>query len=180
MPRAKWSIGDDEPDDLEPFSVYDGPLPPAGVYHVALKRLNLAENRNGEDMLKILVEIRDGRAEKKQYNGCGVWANQNVTEQGAPFVKSFLTSFGWTWSEFMNKTILESADERPTAVIGIGKVKIEKEPMGRVQLKRATYQGDAKVEVAQWLPPVEDEGDEPAWDADDQGGSAPDDDDPFA
>lgn len=171
MPKMLWGIGEEEPDDLAGF--YEGDLPPAGVYDVALKRMSVKLNSNNDRMLSILVEIRSEDPAKKEFNGAGVWTNQNITDVGAKFLKAFLKAFGWTWQDFMTKTITESKD-LPTAVVGIGRVKIDSEPMGRVQFKRGSYQGNPKLEVAQWLAPKED--DEP------YGEDAPEDDpdNPFA
>lgn len=163
MPRAKWSIGADEPDDLEPFAVYDGPDVPAGVYKVKLKRMTLVENSSGDEMLKVLVEI-DEDGDKKKYNGFGLWGNQNITEVGARFLKAMLKSFGWTWQEFMAKTVLEHASDRPTSVLQIGRIKIESEPEARVQVKIGSYNGEPQRQIGQWLPPKDDD-DEP-YDAD--------------
>lgn len=180
MPKAKWGIGTEEPEELEQFAVYDGDEPPTGVYPFVLKRLTVKENKNGDDMLNGLVEIRAPKSDKKsKYNGWAVWFNQNVTDQGAPYVKQWLKSLGLTWKDFTNKTVLES-DERPCKVVKIGNVKFNdgNEPPLRATIKMGRKSGDypARLEIGQWLAPQEESGD---WDGADDG-DEPDEDDPFA
>lgn len=178
MARVKWSIDPDEPDDLPAFDAYDGPDAPAGVYNFRLRRLGLKRNKNDDDMLNGLLVVHESRPDKKQYNGFTVWFNQNVTEQGKPYIKQFLTSLGISWSEYMKKTIHDGdkADDRPAQITVLGGVKLEKEPQLRAQIKNDTDQnGKPKMSVAQFLPPKDE--DEEEYDSDDE---ASDDEDPFA
>lgn len=181
MPKVKWSIDTTEPDDLEEFDVYDGPVPPRGVYNGVLTRLQLKENKNGEDMLNGLFIIRSNDPDKKKYNGCAIWFNQNVTEQGKPYVKQFLKAIGLTWDQFVKQTVTESND-RPTNIKSIARVKFndgnEVPARALVRPKKATpgYPG-GEPDIGQWLAPKDDDDD--AWDEDE-----PNDDDgeedPFA
>lgn len=163
MPKTKWAIDPDEPEDLEGWEEYDGPVPPAGIYVGYIRRLGVKENKNGDDMLNGLFIIdEDKDSEKSRFNGYGIWFNQNVTDQGKPFLKQFLGSIGATWSDFVSRTVTESKD-RPTDVVSIGKVKLESEPEARLSAKRGSYNGEAKLEVARWMPPKTDEEQE-EWD----------------
>lgn len=165
MPKVKWAIDSAEPDDLEPFDVYDGPNPPRGVYNGVITRLQLKENSNGDDMINGLFIMKTDDPEKKKYNGCAVWFNQNVTEQGAPYVKQFLKAVGLTWKEFVSRTVTESAD-RPTSITKIGNVKFndgnEVPARALVRPKRPTpgYPG-GDPDIGQWLVPKESDED---WD----------------
>lgn len=184
MPKAKWGIDADEPEELQTFDAYDGPTPPAGVYHFVLKRLSVRENRNKDDMLNGLVEIRMPKGdERAKYNGWSVWFNQNVTDQGKPYVLQFLKALGLTWNDFMRKTVFES-DERPTKIVKIGNMKFNdgNEPAVRATIKMGKASADgqypASLGIGTWLPPKDGEN---TWDDSNDGGSSePDADDPFA
>lgn len=168
MARVKWGIGGEEPEEMEAFDVYDGPVPPVGVYRCKLRRLQIVTNRNGDDMVKWVMDIAEPKgSEKARYNGCGIWGQQNVTEQGKPFLKSVLVhGLGVSWSDFIGKTVTES-DERPTMVKSIGRKKFLDETIDvRAQLKREVYQGETRLAFGRFLPyedaDVEaDEDDEP-------------------
>jgi len=176
MPKVKWGIDTSEPEELEQFDVYDGPMPPADVYSGNLRRLVLKENKNGDDMLNGLFVIREPKGSvKAKYNGAAIWFNQNITEQGKPYVLQFLKAFGLTWKDFMTKTVTDT-DERPAKVMKIGTVKFNdgSEPACRLQSKIGKDQDDNKrLDVRSWLPPKAeaestewDDGDEEPDDAD--------------
>ena len=180
MPKVKWGIDASEPEELEQFGVYEGPDVRPGVYHGVLKRLTLKENSNGDDMLNGLFEIRESGKEndKDKYNGAGIWFNQNITDQGKPYVLAFLKAFGLTWKDFTTNTVTESAD-RPTPVTKIGRVKFNdgNEPKVRVSIKmsKATPEYPSKPDIGQWLPPKDGDAE---WDDSDAAGSSEE--DPFA
>jgi hypothetical protein len=166
MPRLKWSLSKTEPDDLEPFDVYDGDPIANGVYDGVVTRLTMKENSNGDDMITGLWICKDSRGDKKKYAGAPVWFQQNLTEQGERFVKALFKAMGIPWSDLTNKTILES-DDRPTKIKSVGRVKFNdgaEVPM-RVQIGRskATPEYPSKPEIKQYLPPRDEED---AWDED--------------
>lgn len=159
--KVKWAIGGDEPEAAAggDFTPYDGPIPPAGIYSCVLKKLWLTENKNGEQMLKGVLEIAEDDKEKKQFNGYGIWFNQNVTEQGAPYVKQFLAGIGATWKEFYEKTVTaDDEDNVGLPVTKIGKIKIDGDTEVRVQGKRGKWDGEVRLEVRSFLP-LDDDGD---------------------
>lgn len=160
MGRVKWSIDSDEPDDLPVFDTYDGEDPPKGVYRFRLRRLTLKTNSSDDDMFSGLLVLSDTRPGKKQYQGFTVWFNQNITEQGKPYLKQFLVSLGISWQDFMKKTIHDGAktDDRPAQITVLGGVKLEKEPELRasIGMSKATPQYPAKLEVKTFLPPEDD------------------------
>lgn len=178
MPKVKWGIDPSEPDELEPFDVYDGPELKPGVYNGVIKRLTLKENKNGDDMLNLLFEVREEKGSvRARYNGAGVWNNLNVTDQGKPYVLAFLKSLGLNWRDFTTGTITED-NERPTKVVKIGRVKFNdgNEPKCRVSvgMSRASAEYPSRPEIKQFLVPKELE----EWDdSDDDGDDEPD---PFA
>lgn len=176
MAKVKWAISDDDPEFVPSFDVYDGPEPPAGVYRFRLRRLGIRKNSNNDDMLNGLLVISDSRPDKKKYNGWTVWFNQNVTDQGKPYLVQFLASIGVTLSDFVNKSAHDGATvtERPVQITRIASVKMESEPMLRASLgmsKPTEKYPIAKMEAKQFLPLEEET------DADDKDG---DDEDPFA
>jgi hypothetical protein len=168
MARVKWGIGGDEPEEMETFNVYDGPVPPGGVYRFKLRRLQIVTNRNGDDMMKWVMDIQEPKgSDKARFNGYGVWGQQNITDQGKPFLKNLLIhGLGVSWSDFMNKTITVD-EERPTMVKSIGRKKFLDETIDvRAQCKRETYQGEPRLAFGRMLPWEDaeeemDEGDEP-------------------
>lgn len=174
--KVKWSVGSDEPEAVSgEFNDYDGPVPPKGIYQHNLKKLWLTENKNGDQMIKGLAEIEE-TGEKKKYNGYATWFNQNVTEQGLPYLKTFLDALGVSWDDFYNKTVTaDDEDNVGSPIVKIGRVKIGDNPL-RINCKRGSYKGEDKLEVARFLEPKEpvddDETDEETPSA------APDDDEP--
>jgi hypothetical protein len=181
MPKVKWGIDNAEPEELEGFDVYDGPNPPRGVYVGVITRLQVKENSNGDDMLNGLFIIKTTDPDKKKYNGCAIWFNQNITEQGKPYVLQFLQSVGLTWSDFVSRTVTDTA-ERPAKITKIGRVKFndgeEVECRALVRPKRSTpgYPG-GDPDIGSWLKPKDAED---SWDDDEDGDdSADEDDNPF-
>lgn len=168
MGKVKWSIDSEEPEELEGFEVYDGPEPPKGVYNCTIKFLRLKENRNGDDMLNGLLVINEDRAEKKRYNGYSFWFNQNVTEQGKPYVLAFLKSLGISWKDFINKTVVDEDTDPPT-ITKIGTVKFDGSTEVRVLTKMQTGEFSG-LTPSQWLPPLDEDPDDDDDDDDDDDG----------
>ena len=168
MPKVKWGIDPNEPEELEQFDVYDGPDLKSGVYQGNLTRLSIKENRNGDDMLNGMFVVADDT--KPQFNGAVLWFNQNVTEQGKPYVLQFLKAIGLSWKDFTDRTVTEDSD-RPTKVTKIGKVKFNDghEVPVRVNVglgKASPEYPERKMEIKSFLTPRDAEG----WDDDDDDG----------
>ena len=172
MPKVKWGIDPDEPEELEQFDVYDGPDLKSGVYEGVLTRLTVKKNKNDDDMLNGLFVVKDDT--KPQYNGAAVWFNQNVTDQGKPYLLLFLKAIGLAWKDFTSRSVLEDSKERPTKVLKIGNIKFndgEEVPV-RVQIgmsRTSPEYPESKPEIKQFLKPRaaewddsddEDDGDE--------------------
>jgi hypothetical protein len=175
-PRVKWGIDPDEPEELESFDIYDGPDLKSGVYQGNLMRLTIVKNRNDDDMLKGMWQVDDPA--KPQYKGAVLWFNQNITDQGKPYVLQWLKSLGLTWDDFTKRTVIEDADysaSSPSKVTKIGRLKFNdgNEVPCRVSVglsKSTPEYPERKPEIKNWLPPKDDE-----WDADDDGDGEPDD-----
>jgi hypothetical protein len=154
MARAKWSIGDDEPEELETYDSYDGEIPPSGVYRLIGKRLSIVKNRNDDDMLKWIMNINEPKGSPKaQYNGYTVWGQQNITVQGRPFLAAVVKhGLGVGWKDFTSKTITEG-DERPTMVKSIGRKKFLDQTFEcRAKCSRGEYKGEPRLEFSIMLP----------------------------
>lgn len=161
MPKARWDVSSEEPEELESYDVYDGDKPPAGVYAVKLTRLSVKANKNNDPMLNGLLLVDEpAKSNKGKFNGYPIWFNQNVTDQGAPYVVQFLKALGLTWAEFRTKTITEgdipeAKGEPATRIMKIGAVKFNdgNEPTLRVSTKDDSYNGADKLAVSQFLAP---------------------------
>jgi hypothetical protein len=180
MPKVKWGINPDEPEELEQYDIYDGPDLRTGVYAGNIMRLTVVENRSKDDMLKVMFQV-DETGDKAKYNGAVLWSNQNVTDQSKPYLLAFLKAIGLTWDDFTKRSVLEDAKERPTKVLKIGRVKFNdgNEVPCRVQvgLSKATPDyPERKPEIKSWLTPrdVEEWDDSDAdEDADDKASASP-------
>jgi hypothetical protein len=168
MPKARWDVSSEEPEELESYDVYDGDKPPPGVYAVKLTRLSVKANKNNDPMLNGLLLVDEPKgANKAKFNGYPIWFNQNVTDQGAPYVVQFLKALGLTWAEFRTKTITEGdipsvKGEPATRIMKIGGTKFNdgNEPRLRVSTKDDSYNGADKLAVSQFLAARNIEADE--------------------
>lgn len=170
MPKATWddsdfggSVWEDELDD---FPVYDGELPPKGVYRFVLKRLQLTQNKNKEPMLKGLLILNEPAGSKKsQYNGKDVWFNLNVTKQGAPWVNNFISNLvpegkvAAIRKAFWGQKVMLDKSEPPT-VTAIGAVKIVEGMLISAQCAHKTYNNDTDLDAKRFLRPSNTEVDE--------------------
>jgi len=189
MPKVKdWGLSDtSEPETLDAFEPYDGEDPPKGVYKFRLTMFRVKANKNDDPMLNGLLILQDDREGKSDYNGWGLWFNENVTDTGKPFVKRLLNALGVSWNDLMNKTIIregakwpKSNGDEPAPIEKIGTVKFSaNDVMVRANIGKRRGEGD-DMEVKTWLPwkdddeddsdgtePEPDEADEAADDADD-------------
>lgn len=150
MPKMKWDVSSDEPEALSGFDEYVGPDLPRGVFKFKVVLIRVAENKNGEAMLKTLLQVHGMTGAKKKYNGAPLWVNQNVTEQGKPYLMKFLDALGVTWQEFNSQTVTD--DSEPPNITKIGKTKINGENLVVATTKIGSYQGEKRAELSQFLP----------------------------
>jgi hypothetical protein len=165
---AKWGVPSKEPEDLPDFlsneeieEAMGGA--PRGVFRLWVKKITVVKNKNDDDMLKITAEIFETAKDKKGYNGWVFWENQNVTEQGASFLKQFLKSIGATWADFEKRTKLinQNSATEPTEIVAIGPVNFAGKT--KVLAKATTRMGkaqngyEAKMEVGRWVPKDSDD-----------------------
>src|SRR5882757_227233 len=166
MPKATWGNIEGNPfeDDLEDYDVYDGEMPPKGVYRCTLKFLRLKENSNGDPMLNGLLVINEPKGSKKsQYNGYDFWFNQNVTKQGAPYLNNFLSALvsedkvPALRKAFWGQKVMLDKNEPPN-VVSIGTLKLlDKTPLVAVNTKLKTYNGDVSLDVSKFMRPKDED-----------------------
>lgn len=159
---AKWGVPSKEPEDLPDFMSNDEIAEkmggdPRGVYRIWIKKLTVVKNKNDDDMIKIVAEIFETDKEKKGYNGWAFWTQQNVTEQGAPFLKQFLQSFGASWADFQQRTKMTPETKLdPAQITAIGKVNFAgtKKVLAKasVGMGRASGGYEARTEIKRWIP----------------------------
>lgn len=158
MGKLTFSVGKDAADQTaDEFEYYDGPMPTRGVYRFELKRLRIKNNRNDDPMLNMLLSLNENERLKKKYNGFTMWSQQNVTQQGAPYVNQFLTALGLSkpqiksfWSDGC-----VTDDETPPNVLKLGKTFKVKDSglFVYVDVKSEPYNGETRLAVRQYVVP---------------------------
>lgn len=91
----KFNIGGNAANREPGVKEYAGKVPRDGSYRVKLKFALIIKNSNGDPMITGLAEINEKKGSSQaQYNGYGIWFQQNITDQGAGYVNSLLEA--WT------------------------------------------------------------------------------------
>jgi hypothetical protein len=162
---AKWGVPSKEPEDVPDFLSNEEISEkmggdPKGVYRLKLKKLTVVKNKNNDDMIKIVCEIFETDKEKKGYNGWAFWTQENVTEESAGYLKTFLRSFGASWADFNLRTkVTPETKTEPAQIVSIGKVNFTgAKPVlvrATVGMGRAQNGSEAQAEVKRWLPPAD-------------------------
>jgi hypothetical protein len=186
-PKAvKWSIGADEPDDLDDFLSNDDIVarntskktkevkwPPKGPHTFKVVQARIKPNKNGDDRIAVMLSLQAGKGDPAQsWNGYVIWDGFNVVDgPSLKFLKRWLKALGLEWSDFVNKS--KQDDQDPPHLVQIGRVKIEggSKPAtlkATVKVKDADdYNDDEHMEIASYLPLDDDEPeDEPEDDED--------------
>lgn len=171
MPKVSWGTSGDTVDEQEDseFTPYDGPIPPAGVYRLAVQSVEYVKFSTGKKGLKVFALVDDNRTDRKRYNGCPVWENVVDGESTAFRIKQWLTSIGATGKDW-DATVID----KDNMVQKFGRVKVDG-LMVRAALKQGTNNdGEKRAEISRFLPPVSaDEADESDSSAGDDDGEAP-------
>lgn len=141
---------------------YTGDVPPAGVYKGVVKRVTIKQNKNGDDMLNVLTEIKEPKGSPKaKFNGYGIWNNINITDQGVPYVKAFLLAVGANPDDFFAGKGNVDDKVTPNRLLSVGRFKFTEDGVPVVcATKRTTFQGNDRLEVRQYLAADEPEDDE--------------------
>lgn len=163
MPKATWENVEGSPweDELEDFPIYEGDLPPKGVYRCAMKFLRLKTNNSGNPMLTGLLIVNEPAGSKKsQYNGYDFWFNLNVTNQGSRWVNNFLSVIvpedkvaAVRKAFWAQKVMIDKAE--PPNVLSIGGVKITENMLVSVQCAHKEYNGNTDLDAKRFLRPAD-------------------------
>ena len=168
---VKWSIGADEPEDLQEFLSNDDIVeknttgkgknkevnwPGKGPFPFKVVQARVKPNKNGDDRIGVMLTLKAPKgSEAESWNGYMIWDGFNVTDQGAPFIKRWLKAMGLSWTDFTQRS--KQDDQDPPHLVQIGKVKIEG---GKDVIIRATvvvkpaddYNDDEHMEIGRYLP----------------------------
>ena len=144
------------------YPVYEGPMPPAGVYRGKLKVVKVGKigsgDNKGKSRLMTVVTIDDPK--HPEYRGCPAFGGLNITEQGVPYVNQFLDS-QTDGSDKATSAIRKAfwntgpiVDDAKEHIKKIGRTNVNS-PSGEIEVVVATtlgtYQGKTTVNVGQWL-----------------------------
>jgi hypothetical protein len=174
--KVKWSIGADEPEDLQDFLSNDDIItkntakktgevnwPSKGPFNFRVQFVKVAKiqsgDNKGKDRLRVMLVLDDPKT--KDWNGYAVFDGFNVTEQGAPFLKRFLRALGLKWSDFIEKSKQDTSQD-PPALTQIGGVKFTgpKPATVKATVKVSPpddYNTEEFLEIARWLPADDEE-----------------------
>jgi len=153
--RSYAGVLPDEPGEAG-GTFYDGPVPPAGMYRLVVKQLKIkGPNKNGDDMVNCVLEVTEPEAKgkakgkgKDKFNGYGVWMNQNISEQGAPYLASFLKAIGYSYEEFIKNV---STDDKGL-ITKIGSRRLPSSDIFVTAVtKREEYDGEERLVVSRFV-----------------------------
>lgn len=163
MGVIKFGIKDAVGAEAAGGNFYEGEVPPAGVYHGIIKRLELTNSAKGDPMLKCLIEVSDKDAKKKKYNGYGIWTNLMVTDQGKGYVNLMLNSIAGSLEKGMKLQKLfwlkgvSTVGDGEGHILKIGGTFKVNSPNAEIPVivgtKRGSYKGEERLEVSRFLVP---------------------------
>jgi len=160
VPKVKW--GNFKEDDVINAAdtggdMYEGELPPAGVYVFNAKIVQKVDASTGNPMLKILWLI-DGKKSpgenSKKYNGAPFWDNTVVVEQNMWKVKQLCAGLGITAKDFLSGMVVDEDGK----VTKIGPLIVEKGIQIKAAVKRKPDKdGNLQLDFGRYLPIKSDE-----------------------
>ena len=179
----KWSIGADEPDDLQEFLSNEdikaknkSKFPGRGPWTFKVKRVTMKPNKNGDDRVAVMLVLDEPKkSDAHGWNNYMIMDGFNVVEgPSLSFLKRFLKSLGLTWKDFTERTKGIEEQDR-TVITQIGRVKFgeaaTKDPTVRATVvvkPEDDYNDDDHMEIKSYLPLKEEvESDEDTDDDDD-------------
>lgn len=148
---------------------YSGPVPQEkGVYPCKLKKFELVTNRKGDPMIKAMAVIDAPKGHKfAKFNGYAIWFQQNVTDQGKPFVNQLLNALSdgteensrairsafWSGGMTAENKLPSEPSKSAGSILKIG------------PLKFGTKLEEGKIEILIAGKPGKDQNDQPKLDA---------------
>jgi hypothetical protein len=146
--KVKWGVTGSQVDEIEPdegFEDYDGPIPPASVYRVNVKRVTYVKFKSDNMGLKLLLIINDPK--KKAYNGAPLFENIVDLPETAFKIRQWLDAVGGTGKDW-DATVTD----KDGIVTKMGRIKMDGLQI-RVKTKMGKNEdGDRRAEVARLLP----------------------------
>lgn len=172
---VKWSIGAEEPEDLQEFlsndeivdkhvnkKTQDVEWPGKGPFTFAVKQLRVKPNKNGDDRISVILSLKEPKgSDAASWNGYTIFDGFNVVEgPSLSFLKRFLRSLGLEWEDFVKRS--KQDDQDPPHLVQIGKVKFE---TGTDVTLKATvkvlpaddFNDDEHMEIGRYLPIADEE-----------------------
>lgn len=153
MPKINWEGADEDAlltaEDIDQAedgrSQYTGDMPPGGVYRFTVARAKFQEFTSGNQGLNVLLRL-DGswKREHKKYDDCPLWHRVVMTKGAASFVKAFCAAIGVSGEDLISRVVVDEDGY----VTKIGKVKFDDNLSVYVAVKRGSYEGEPRLEVA--------------------------------
>jgi hypothetical protein len=175
MGKVNWGTSAADIDNAEEFESdfkpYEGPVPPRGVYRVALKQAEKKAFGSGNNGVELLFEIAEpGSSAKAKYNGCPLWFYLVDTETGAGNIKNFMRAIGGSGRNWANTQT--SKDDRDRDMVTKFGAIVVKGLTARAETRLETYEGEKRAKIQRFLPKADEP--EPGDDSDDSGTSTDD------
>jgi hypothetical protein len=130
MPRMKWGIDDDLPEDWEEsdFEPYDGPEPPANkLLNGEVKKMWAATFSSGNEGLVVLFQADGNRGDRAKYDGWSTWERIPLIASMNWKYGPLLEALGITLDDVKRRTVVAEEDDNVgTPIIKIGKLKFPK------------------------------------------------------
>jgi hypothetical protein len=141
MPKLAWGA-DVTPDDVDSAEssgqIYEGEIPPAGVYRFKIKTLKSGESReNKNPMATFLMLLDDPRKAVKAYQGCPLFGQVVITKQTGWKIKEFCAALGISSTDFLKKAVTD--EEGNILKFGTQKIK-DTDVFVKVNVKREARQ----------------------------------------
>lgn len=151
MPQLKFNELEDVDTEASGFEVYDGPMPRPGVYSGKIKVMRVKiGNNSGNPYFSILIELNDTSSpEKAETKGCPIWTNivpGDAEIQQIRTAQLFMAICGKKGPAVVHDEIDDGGDVKKVG---------GKNPIGtevRVNIKKGSYQGEARAEISSIIP----------------------------
>jgi hypothetical protein len=156
VPKVKWGKGltaDAIDNASDSGQVYEGKIPPAGVYTFEIRTMKyIAKNSNGNPMVSFMLLMDDPRKEMKEFAGCPLFSQIVVVEQNDWRIKEFTRSLGISARDFLDNCV---TDENG-AILKFGALKVAGAGLHvKVNAKREPTRDDPdtyRLDVKNFMP----------------------------